>query len=63
MKLTEENKKIIDSKTYFGLLREWRFALIGDEWMEGETGKYWRKRMNEIKPDNHVQISKEIGWD
>jgi len=62
MKLTTENKAIIDSQTYEELLRKWRFTPVGDEWFHGETGEYWSKRMAEIKPDNHVEISKRIGW-
>ena len=62
MELTKENKAIIDSKTYEQLLRGWRHSPHGDTWFQGETGEYWSKRMAEIKPDNHVEISKRIGW-
>ena len=31
MKLTEENKRVIDSKSYEQLLSGWRFAAVGDE--------------------------------
>lgn len=63
MKLTEENKKYIDSLSYFGLLSHWRFAAIGDSWMQGETGEYWSKRMLELKEKaDHVGDSKALGW-
>jgi len=60
--LTPENKEHIDSLSYYVLLSRWRFSPSGDLWFQGETGDYWGKRMNEIKPENHVQISKDIGW-
>jgi len=64
MDLTEENKKHIDSLSYEQLLRKWRFAPSGDEWFQGDTGKYWGERMNELKAQgvDHVGASKRIGW-
>jgi len=62
MELTKKNKQIIDDKSYEQLLREWRNSPSGDPWFNGETGKYWGNRMNEIEPENHVAISKKIGW-
>ena len=62
MKLTEENKKSIDSLSYEGLLSKWRFAPVGDLWFQGETGEYWGKRMAELRGSvDHVAISKSIG--
>lgn len=67
MKLTDENKKYIDSLSYEGLLSRWRFAPSGDPWFQDETGKYWGDRMKELrsKPNGnavHVSASKNIGW-
>jgi len=66
MELTKRNKEIIDSKSYEELLRKWRFAPVGDSWFKGETGDYWKSRMNELRAamDNseHVETSKRIGW-
>lgn len=63
MKLTKENKKIIDNLSYKSLLIRWRNTPSGDIWFSGETGDYWGKRMDEMKKTvNHVKISKEIGW-
>ena len=66
MKLTEENKKIIDNKTYEQLLSGIRFAPIGDRWFQGETGDYWMKRANELRSqpggnEKHVSVSKLLG--
>ena len=64
MNLTEENKKYIDGLNYFQLLSRWRFAPSGDQWFTGETGKYWGKRMSELKaadPGGAVADSKAIG--
>jgi hypothetical protein len=67
MNLTERNKAIIDGKSYTQLLSGWRFAPIGSQWFQGETGKYWAKRMNELRAEDggnerHVSASKAIGW-
>ncbi len=64
MELTVENKEHIDSLSYEDLLRRWRFSPAGDPWFQGETGKYWGVRMNELKATgiDHVGISKKIGW-
>lgn len=63
MKLTQENKKIIDSLNYEELLRRWRFAPIGDPWFSGETGNYWKERMSYLKRklgnEIHVKSSKK----
>ena len=65
MELTAENKAHIDNLSYEGLLRSWRFASSGNEWFQGETGKYWGERMKELrdKGADHVGASKSIGWD
>lgn len=66
MKLTEENKKYIDSLSYEQLLSEWRFAPSGNRWFQGETGDYWgsvmSKKKEEIGQDMAVHVSKSIGW-
>ena len=65
MKLTDENKKHIDSLSYEALLSHWRFAPSGDKWFQDETGEYWGNRMKELREKNndmHVQASKNIGW-
>lgn len=68
MKLTEQNKKHIDSMSYESLLSHWRFEPIGDPWFQDETGDYWSKRMAELrsKPggnDQHIAASKSLGWE
>lgn len=64
MKLTEENKKYINSLPYEHLLGMWRFAPAGDPWFQDETGDYWSKRMKELRGQgvDHVGVSKNIGW-
>lgn len=65
MDLTPERKAHIDSLSYEGLLRHWRFAPVGDPWFQGETGEYWGQRMAELRkadPAEHVAASKRIGW-
>lgn len=68
MDLTPDNKAHIDAMSLEGLLERWRNAPCGDPWFQGETGKYWGKRMNELraKPDGGKEwtaASKRIGWD
>jgi hypothetical protein len=63
--LTEDNKKHIDSMSFFGLLEGWRNAPVGSPWFQGETGKYWGDRMAELRNQNNAQAvsdSKNIGW-
>ena len=65
MKLTPERQLYIDGLSYKQLLRVWRFAKVGDEMMQGDTGKYWGQRMSELKsqdPAAAVRASKELGW-
>jgi len=66
MDLTRENKEHIDGLSYEQLLSKWRFAPVGDQWFQGETGDYWGNRMKELRNsdgnDRHVQASKNIGW-
>jgi hypothetical protein len=65
MKLTEENKKHIDSLSYESLLRQWRHAPVGSTWFQDETGRYWDERMKELRSKgvDHVDASKQIGWE
>lgn len=62
MKLTPSNKEYIDSLGYSELLDRQRFSLIGDPWFEGETNKYWTKRMRELKEkheqEHHIECRK-----
>ena len=65
MELTEENKKRIDAMSYENLLERWRNAPAGDPWFQGNTGKYWRKRMEKLRSqpggnDKHVSASKKL---
>jgi len=67
MELTQARKEFIDGLCYKHLLKQWRFAKIGDEWFQGETGIYWGERMSELRAqpggnERHVQASKDIGW-
>lgn len=66
MKLTPENKAIIDKKSLYELMKHWRFASVGDPWLQDETGVYWGQRIGEFRKENdtkYVQTSKAIGWD
>ncbi len=65
MKLTPENKSVIDSMSHYSLLEKIKFAPIGDPWMQGETGEYWIKRREELRsqdPGGAVSDSKSLGW-
>ena len=66
MKLTPEIKAEIDGMSYMSLLSRWRFAPIGDEIFQDESGKYYSDRMFALKnadPAAAVSASKAIGWD
>lgn len=65
MKLTDENKKHIDSLSIFDLLRGIRFSPSGNPWFQDETGKYWMDRYAELRSaDNEAAVaaSKALGW-
>lgn len=65
MNLTPEIKAQIDSKSHYDLLRRIRFAPLGDEMMQGESGEYWMKRRGELQdkdPGLAVADSKRMGW-
>jgi len=65
MKLTQENKAHIDSLSYESLLSNWRYAPVGYPWFQGETGEYWKKRMQDLREQgvDHVTASKNVGWE
>lgn len=60
--MTPEEKAWIDAADYRDLLVKWRFASTGDPYFIGETGRYYGDQMQQKRPANHAQISKEIGW-
>ena len=55
MDLTQQVKAGIDAKSHCELLSRWRFAPIGDLMFQGESGKYWGKRMAELRAKNPSQ--------
>ena len=57
-------KQWIDDANYQQLLFKWRYHPVGDPMFQGEVGDYYRKVMVEKrKTADHVQASKNIGWD
>lgn len=63
MKLTDKLKNQIDAMSYESMLRQWRFAPIGDLMFQGESGDYFSKVMQEKKKNvDSTKISKSIGW-
>ena len=66
MTISENVKNQIDSMNYYGMLRIWRFAKIGDPLLQGETGQYFAKIMAEkrdaLSHEERVQASKDLGW-
>ena len=64
--MTEKTKQYIDSLSYYEMLSKWRFSPAGTTLFQGETGKYFSKRMNEKKKElTHEELvatSKQLGW-
>jgi len=64
--MTAEQKKWIDTATYYQLLERWRMAPIGDQMFQGACGEYYaevmQRRREEVGNDRHVAASKAIGW-
>ena len=67
MELTPEAKRSIDAMSYENMLRAWRFAPIGDQMFQGETGEYFAQQMAAkrklVGDGGHTAASKRIGWD
>lgn len=64
--LTEARKTYIDGLDVYQLLQKVRFAPVGDIWMQGEVGKYWINRLEELRLQDgkaYVAASKELGWE
>ena len=62
--MNERIKQWIDAATYQDLLGKWRFASVGDPMFQGEIGEYYSKVMAEKrKTADHIQVSKNVGWD
>ena len=65
--MTKENKERIDNSSYESLLSKWRYAPVGCELFQGDTGEYYSKVMEEkknaIPHEDQVQASKNIGWE
>lgn len=64
--LTEELKRQIDAMDYENMMRDWRFAPVGDPMFQGDSGKYYsevmRKKRKAISDEERVDVSKRIGW-
>lgn len=61
--MTPEQKAKIDAMSYRALFTIWRFAPLGDTILQGESGTYIKKRMEELeKTNDRVAMSKSIGW-
>lgn len=63
MDMTAELKAKIDKLDYFSLLEEWRYAPAGTPIFQGESGNYWRERMEYLRSlpggiENAVAASK-----
>lgn len=62
----KEMKEWIDNASYKELLFKWRFDPLGSPFFKGDVGMHYdeimRKKKEEIGQDEHVRISKEIGW-
>lgn len=64
--MTQETKDYIDSLSYHEMLRQWRHSPLDTKIFQGESGKYFAKRMgekkNELSHAEQVATSKSIGW-
>ena len=64
--MTKDEKKWLDEASYEELLRRWRFAPSSDPLVQGDAGIHFQqvldRRRKEIGTDEHVRISKKIGF-
>lgn len=62
----QEMREWINKASYKELLSRWRFSPSGSPWFQGELGQHYeavmRKRKEEVGDEQHVAISKNIGW-
>jgi hypothetical protein len=56
-----EQKSFIDSLSQYQLCYRWRFAECGDPLFQGECGKYFSQRLQEMGGFT-PEISKSLGW-
>lgn len=59
--MTDDQKAAIDAMTRFELCRHWRYAPLGDPLLQGDTGAYFKSRMDGFGGFS-PEISKAIGW-
>ena len=64
MAISVKEKAKIDALSYEELLRQWRYAPLGDKRFQGDTGLYWSDRMEELRRGgvDPVAASKAVGW-
>jgi hypothetical protein len=64
--IDQKTKELINEMPYESMLRLWRFAPIGDQMFQDETGDYFRDVMLAKKAmmpnEKHVRASKNVGW-
>ena len=64
--MSESQKKWIDDASYEDMLARWRFAELGDQMFQGETGDYYAKVMHQkrdaLSQKDQVSASKSAGW-
>ncbi len=60
--MTKEEKLKIDNMTLYDLCYHWRFGRVGDSLLQGDTGKYFKQKLDE-KGGFTPEISKQLGWE
>ena len=64
--MSESQRKWIDDASYEDMLARWRFAGIGDQMFQSETGDYYAKVMHQkrdaLSHEDQVSASKSVGW-
>jgi len=59
--MTEQEKQRINSMSQFDMAYMWRFSVIGEPLLQGDTGDYFSKVFKE-KGGMTPEISKRLGW-
>ena len=59
--MTDLQKAVIDGLDQEQLCRIWRFGGVGESLLQGDTGEYFKKRLDE-KGGFTPEISKILGW-
>lgn len=61
-KSDDDLKNDIDKMTHYELARMWRFGELGNKYLQGEVGEYFKRRLFDHFGGFTPELSKRLGW-